>query len=1170
MAPTLSVVIPTYNEAANIGPLLVELRQALAGRDVEFIVVDDDSRDGTPDKARMAEPTARVIVRKGERGLATAVLRGIREAHGTFVAVMDADFQHPPAAVRAMLDKALATDADLVVGSRYAKGGSEGNFGFARRTISKGARGIAQVALPPVRQFHLSDPMSGLFLVRRDRVPAFGLKPTGYKVLLEILGKCDLRRVEEVGYLFQSRRGGASKLGSAVMVQYLLHVLGLGLQHKENQRLLRFLLVGASGVAVNLGCLFAFVEFGGLEKSIAVVLAAEISILTNFFLNDAFTFADRHRTPFFGRIGMFQLVSLSGLVANFLAFFVLYFLLGIHYLVAEALAIVCAFSINYAGNLKFTYGSRRMPAKQWVPIVVLIVASSGLYFTALDSVPDMEFDESYYLAVAHQLDNGVLMDPCNHDPGLDPMPLNYEHPPLAKLIMAASVHAYDTYHGVFAGCRAPDTKSGTTSPPCFVGAKGETSQTANDPNHDLSSGAAFDTGHNCFSGFQYAMRNYGNPYAWRAPSALFGVLTVAFAALAARRLFGSVLAGTLAGSFVLLDNLVMTSSRIALLDIFATGFMVIAVYFATSPTRKGVFLTTIFLGLGFSCKFYVLFAGPPILLLSLWTHYRAGVLRKRRFDLHLLAFPLVPIGVFLATYTPWLVMWTKTNGLGWAFGHFLTVQGAAFHWDTQGVQTHQYLSPPSEWLSMVTPMNYEHAFTTYPQPDGLTLTLYRDIYAMGNPALWWAAAIAVVFVLVRLAGSVAFSLLPRRDVLVMVNAAELPPASPPRPMATLPLAAAVQAGGSTRLAQPTSAHAIIAPASLPSVAPAPSTLAAPSGVRAEPPTGATVSAAILAFTIAALSGLAIVASYVSIPGGLAFSPQAAPGGPLSVALTSVVAGVVEVALGVALLRGSAFARPAQVMLSMLLLLWDIALMVPSGEGVGLGLLLLFASHAALLVLLAGPGFLKLPRQQQALLPGVLLPLLTYLGFFALHSAGRSMFIFYMTLIVPLMAIALGGTLAYLWQRRSPRLTLMRQRPAWLSRIVIPGLAGIAAFVAVVSALVGEPPNAWGGGSAHLASPGYFELVVGLAASGAVAAVMAWQPRWFALDGRRVVVIAAVAVIALAFLWFLPVTLYLEIPRDGFGWQQMGDTPFYYPGFGFHRIMGVVPWMHECGNRICSS
>ncbi|MES2154272.1 MAG: glycosyltransferase [bacterium] len=1063
MAPLLSVVIPTYNEAANIGPLLGELRRVMAGLEVEFIVVDDDSRDGTSEKARLAEPRARIIVRKGERGLATAVVRGIREAHGTFVAVMDADFQHPPAAVRAMLDRAVRTQADLVVGSRYAPGGSQGNFGAVRSTISKGARLIAKTALPPIRNFKLTDPMSGLFLVRRDRVDAGALRPTGYKILLEILGKADLRRVEEVGYRFQDRRGGASKLGGGVMLQFLVHVLGLGLTHPENQRILRFMLVGASGIVVNLGVLFVLHGLFGIEVTPAFASAAGLSILTNFLLNDAFTFRDRAKAPWIARLGMFFLVSLGGMLTTFAALFVLYYLIGMNYLVADGLAIVAGFAVNYAGNLGFTYGTKRPAARDWVPIVVLIVASGGLYFSALDSVEGIYFDESYYLVVAHQMDSGMWEDPCLHDAkGLDPAPLNYEHPPLAKLIMYASVHAYDSYHGVFLGCRMPDNDNPAVRPAiCFTDPEGHTSATYDDANERISKGDKFDNGPTCYHAWSHEMRYRGNAFAWRGPSAVMGVVTVTFIALAARRLFQSNLAGMLAGSFVLLDNLVLTSSRIALLDIFAAGFTAMAVYFATSPTKKGIVATTIFLGLGFSCKFYVLFAGPPILLLSLWIHHRAGLLRMGRFTLHMLAYPLIPLGVFVATYLPWLIRWSQSHNIGWAVGHFFAVNAAAISWDTTGLQTHTYLSPPSEWLSMTTPMNYIHAATNYDVSDGTHYTLYRDIYAMGNPALWWGATAAVVAILCLVAYRLARAAMPRPIQAPVptsparLGAVSLP--SPPRPMdAQRP----VVIPGAPPLAR--------------AMAPAPRALQ-PLDARAQIAGGL----GLLASFLLVLVGLATLRI---LPAALTFSA-----GGLAFGILAFVLAVAQTASSIALFGRGHAATPMQIVVAMATFLVTIAFMVPSGQGIDLILGLLLALDVAVLALLALRDFVRLPPATQALLLGALVPMMTFLGFFALLKGGRSMFIFYMTEVAPLMALVLGGAVAHLWRR----------------------------------------------------------------------------VRW-----GKPAALATIALVAFAFVWFLPVTIYLELPREGFRWMDLPipgtGISIPYPGIGFHDIMGLVPWMHECG------
>jgi dolichol-phosphate mannosyltransferase len=739
LAPAVSVVVPTYNEARNIRPLLAALDEAFAGVDAEYVVVDDDSKDGTAQQA-MGHPRTRVVVRKGERGLATAVARGLREATGTYVAVMDADFQHPPASVRALYDRAVATDAHLVVGSRYAAGGSEGKFSWARRQISHGAAGLARLALPPVRQHGITDPMSGLFLVRRDRLAGVDLRPQGYKILLELLARVPFGRVEEVGYRFATRREGASKLGAKVLLQYVLHLAWLALWHPENQRAVRFMAVGLSGAVVGFGVLALLHEALGWDVVAATIVATEAGIINNFLLNDALTFRDRRTSArWHVRFALFHGVSLAGLAVNTSVVFVLAKLVGVHYLLSYAVAVLAAFGVNYLGNLRVTYGRDRpgrteLPkASTWVPVLVLALASGGMYLANLDGIQDIYFDEHYYISVAHQLDNGILEDPCHAGGRMDGAPLNYEHPPLAKLILWASVHAYDSYHGSFTGCRGPDDTN-SLGEPCQVRAGDEVLAEAH-------------TRKECYDAFTRGLREQGNPYAWRAPSAIMGALTVVFAALAARRIFRSDLAGGLAGSFVLLDNLILSSSRIALLDIFATGFAVIAIFFATFPSRRGILLTTLFLGLGFSCKYYVLFVGPPTLLLSLWCHWRAGLLRRRAFDRHMLAYPLVPLAVWLATYTPWWVVWTRTRGLLGAAAHWLKVQAAAIHWDALGGdQNHQYQSKPWEWLPMTKPMSYIGPAN----PTEETVAGY--IYAIGNPLLWWAAATAILYTFIDMVG----------------------------------------------------------------------------------------------------------------------------------------------------------------------------------------------------------------------------------------------------------------------------------------------------------------------------------------------------------------------------------------------------------------------------------
>jgi dolichol-phosphate mannosyltransferase len=729
--PWLSVVIPTYNEAANVGPLLAALRQALGGIPAEFVVVDDDSQDGTRDAALAADPQAKVVVRKGEKGLATAVVRGIREASGTYVAVMDADFQHPPEAVVRMLEKALDDDCDLVVGSRYAAGGSVGGFGPARRLISWGAGTIGRLALPPVRKFRLTDPMSGLFLVRRDKVDPDALRPTGYKILLEVLGRSRLDRVAEVGYVFQDRRGGESKLGAGVMGQYLAHAVRLGLDHPENRRLAKFAAVGLSGVAVNLLLLWLLHGVLGLHDLVAVSVAVEASILSNFLLNDRFTFRDRQRGHVLQRLAWFNGVSLLALLVNVVAYAILERGMGVPYLAAEAIAIVVAFGANYLGNVNWTYGVDGAPrlrsvarrALPFVPIALLTGAAAFVYVDHIGRVPEIYFDEHYYVSVARQMDNGIWEDPCWASDSLNHRPLNFEHPPLGKLLIYWSVKDLDTDHAVFEGCRMPDDTNALDTP-CHIVQRGEVL-------------GAYDTHKACYDAYVARAKEQGNRLAWRLPSVAFGTASVLFIALAGRRLFGSLFAGLVAGSLVLLDTLVYTSARLAILDIFATGFTAAAVWAATFPTRKGLLWTAAFLGLAFSCKYTTLFAGPPVLFLVWWTHRRAGVLTRGRFDLSIVLFALVPPLIWVATYWPWWVRWVPQQGLKWSVDHWLAIQKSAFGWGVHGYQSHPYASPPAEWFPMVKPTWYYHVWGLPEGKEGW-------VYAVGNPVLWWlAAAVAV-------------------------------------------------------------------------------------------------------------------------------------------------------------------------------------------------------------------------------------------------------------------------------------------------------------------------------------------------------------------------------------------------------------------------------------------
>jgi glycosyltransferase involved in cell wall biosynthesis len=212
--PELSLIIPTYNERPNIEPLLAEIDSSLHAIAWEALFVDD-STDGTDNLiAGLAKADTRIRLlhrRQNRGGLAGAVVAGLAQARGTYICVLDADLQHPPALIPKLLERAWKNRADIVVASRYRPGGSAGGLsGPMRQLFSQGSRRLAQV-LFPMRLWQISDPGSGFFLVRRAILQGVSLRPIGFKCLMEILVRCPWQRASEVPYRFRPRRGGTSK-----------------------------------------------------------------------------------------------------------------------------------------------------------------------------------------------------------------------------------------------------------------------------------------------------------------------------------------------------------------------------------------------------------------------------------------------------------------------------------------------------------------------------------------------------------------------------------------------------------------------------------------------------------------------------------------------------------------------------------------------------------------------------------------------------------------------------------------------------------------------------------------------------------------------------------------------------------------------------------------------
>jgi len=223
----ISIVAPVRNEEENIPILLQKIADALWGISYEVVFVDD-STDATPviiQKATLQSlAPIKMEHREGKKGLASAVLRGFQLAEGEYIAVMDADLQHPPFMLRNMYC-AMLHGADLCLPSRFIADGGDGGLKGYRRIVSAVARILGKIIIGRLRP--LSDPTGGLFMVRRELLQGAELKPIGWKILAEVMTVCPCVHIIEIPYVFQRRNSGESKLSIRVTLEYLRQLLSL-------------------------------------------------------------------------------------------------------------------------------------------------------------------------------------------------------------------------------------------------------------------------------------------------------------------------------------------------------------------------------------------------------------------------------------------------------------------------------------------------------------------------------------------------------------------------------------------------------------------------------------------------------------------------------------------------------------------------------------------------------------------------------------------------------------------------------------------------------------------------------------------------------------------------------------------------------------------------------
>jgi len=226
-SPAVSIVVPTYQEAPNLVPLVERIFAALAPTniDAEVVIVDDDSRDGTKEIVETLAKrfSVRLLVRDKEKGLSSAVLAGFAAARSETLVVLDADLQHPPELIPQFVEQLHRDQADFVVGSRYhPEGCIQRDWPWWRLVGSQLATSLARPLTP------VSDPLSGFFALQRATWErAEQLDPIGYKIALELYVKCGCRRPVELPIQFAARTAGRSKLGGAVVLRYLIHLAKL-------------------------------------------------------------------------------------------------------------------------------------------------------------------------------------------------------------------------------------------------------------------------------------------------------------------------------------------------------------------------------------------------------------------------------------------------------------------------------------------------------------------------------------------------------------------------------------------------------------------------------------------------------------------------------------------------------------------------------------------------------------------------------------------------------------------------------------------------------------------------------------------------------------------------------------------------------------------------------
>ena len=360
----ISFILPTFNERKNILPLLDELLGASDTYEVELIVVDDNSTDGTSSLVReraKKDRRIRLINRLGRSGLSSALKEGCLNATGDIIAIMDTDGQHEVSAIKSAIQKLLTDELDLVFGSRFLNESSIQGLSQKREGGSILANSLARFSLSK-KYSHLTDLMSGCLVLKRQSCISLVEKidVNGFKFLYELLaiskGKL---KVSETPLFFQPREHGISKLDVAIVWDFLISLIHTTLRRVIPRKAISFAFVGAIGVFVQLFTSYTLMSSSELTFEQALPFAVVVAASSNFIINNWLTFRANRLKNKALLVGLFKFLLVSSLpiFANVGLATSFYNYISPNTLVSQLAGIIVVFIWNYAASSRLVWNN---------------------------------------------------------------------------------------------------------------------------------------------------------------------------------------------------------------------------------------------------------------------------------------------------------------------------------------------------------------------------------------------------------------------------------------------------------------------------------------------------------------------------------------------------------------------------------------------------------------------------------------------------------------------------------------------------------------------------------------------------------------------------------------------------------------------------------------------